>query len=82
MPSESDADMLSKLDIVEEEADEAQFWLELLVYANIARLEATNALTKELQEVISIVVASRRTLKKRIDTLGSSLRESTAEYDA
>lgn len=46
-----------------EEADEMLFWLELLVDAGIARLEQINLPLDEAHQLVSIFVASLRTVK-------------------
>lgn len=61
----STADMIAKLKIVEEEADETLYWLELLVESKImpgARLEP---LMGETNEIVAMTVASIRTLRRR-----------------
>jgi four helix bundle protein len=59
----SNADFVSKLGIVLEEADETLFWLELLVDSGIAHPEKTAPLLREANELVSIFVASLRTVK-------------------
>jgi four helix bundle protein len=57
------ADFTSKLGIVLEEADESHFWLELLVEAGIVSRERVDSALKEANELVSIFVASLRTVK-------------------
>jgi four helix bundle protein len=60
----SKAEFASKLGIVEEEADEAAYWLEVLIEAEmIPRVKVENLL-KEANELVAIVVASLNTVKK------------------
>jgi four helix bundle protein len=59
----STPDFISKLGIVLEEADEAYFWLELLVDAGIVSREKIELSLKEANELVSIFVASLRTVK-------------------
>lgn len=59
----SNADFVSKLGIVLEEADETLFWLELLVDSGVAQPYKTAPLLKEANELVSIFVASLRTAK-------------------
>jgi four helix bundle protein len=59
----STADFTSKLGLVLEEADETLFWLELLVDAGIARREQINLPLDEANQLVSIFVASLRTVK-------------------
>ena len=62
--AKSPADFIFKMGIVEEEADESSFWLELLVEAG--KLDGARAvsLLKECNELVAISVASIRTAKK------------------
>lgn len=66
--AKSSADFINKLKIVEEEADESQFFLELLVAVN--ENDKLNAdlkrLIQESEELVSIVVASIKTARKNI----------------
>jgi four helix bundle protein len=59
----SNADFISKLGIVLEEADETLFWLELLAESGVAQPEKTAPVMKEANELVSIFVASLRTVK-------------------
>lgn len=45
----SQAEFISKIKIVEEEADECQYWIELLVGAEIVSAQSINGLLKEAQ---------------------------------
>lgn len=64
--SRSDAEFIAKLGIVIEEADESQYWLELLVEAEIVRATRLTAVIAELNELLSIFVAARETARSRI----------------
>lgn len=57
--------MIAKLAIVEEEADETLFWLELLTEADIVPSSKLADLTKEADEIVAMVVASIKTLKAK-----------------
>jgi four helix bundle protein len=59
----STADVLAKLAIVEEEADETIYWLELLVEAEIASEARVTPLLKESHEIVAMIVASIKTLR-------------------
>jgi len=61
----STADVLAKLAIVEEEADETIYWLELLIEANIVREARVAELMKETNEIVAMTVASIKTLRGR-----------------
>ena len=60
----SKAEFISKLSIVEEEADETLFWLEVINELNIFSYEKLAELMKENDEILAIVVASIKTAKK------------------
>jgi four helix bundle protein len=62
--AKSPADFIFKMGIVEEEADESSFWIELLLEAEKISGEKVNALLKESNELVAISVASIRTAKK------------------
>lgn len=65
MRAKSNADFINKLKIVEEEADESEFFLELLQKFNQdSSLDADFVrLNKEINELISIFVASLKTAR-------------------
>ena len=56
--------MIAKLKIVEEEADEAKYWLELFKESDY-RMPDLDALLIEAKELLAIVVASIKTLRIR-----------------
>src|SRR5215467_4537137 len=62
----SAADVIAKFRIVEEEADESIYWLELLVESNLVPSTRVEKLLRETDEIIAMTVASIRTLQKRI----------------
>ena len=57
-------DFISKIGIAEEEADETLLWLELIVDANLMEETRVRELIGEVNEIISILAASRITAKK------------------
>lgn len=66
-------DFVAKLGIVLEEADEAQYWLEILQEMKCARSDRIVALMQEANELVSIFVASLNTAKS-VPTLARSPR--------
>jgi four helix bundle protein len=58
----SKAEFHSKLSTVVEESDEAVFWLEILVEAEIVSLNQVDYLLKEGNEILKIVSTSRKTV--------------------
>jgi four helix bundle protein len=61
----SQADFISKMSIVEEEADESLYWMELLVEIKLVRPDLIADLMKEADELLSISVASIKTARSR-----------------
>ena len=59
----STADFISKLSIVEEEADETLFWLELIKEIEIVDKTLLNPLMQENNEIIAIIVSSIKTAR-------------------
>jgi four helix bundle protein len=57
------ADFISKITIVEEEADESAYWIELLIESRIMKKELLNGLLKEANELTAIFTASGNTAK-------------------
>ncbi len=72
----SRADFLAKLSIVEEEADETSYWLELLEELGIGDNERLKQLKDEASQLTAIVVASKKTARAN-GRSGSSIRHST-----
>ena len=63
--AKSTADILHKLAIVEEEADETLYWLELLVEAELVPEAKLKSLMNEVNEIIAMIVASIKTIRDR-----------------
>ena len=61
--AKSTADMLNKLRIVEEEADESGYWLELIAEAELVNPERLRELISEFDQIVAMVVASQKTLR-------------------
>lgn len=59
------ADVISKLAIVEEEADESLYWMELLVEARLVEHDRLADLMQEGEEILAMIVASIKTLRLR-----------------
>ena len=59
----SSADVISKLSIVEEEADESLYWMELLVEAELVSEAELVNLMGEMNEIVAMTVASIKTLR-------------------
>lgn len=61
--AKSKPDFVSKMGIVEEEADETMFWIELLIDAGIVKRGRVAALLAEADEILSITVSSIKTAR-------------------
>jgi len=61
----SQADFVHKLGLVEEEADESLFWLEMVVETELMPSSRVQDLVQEADELTAIFVASRKTAKKK-----------------
>jgi four helix bundle protein len=62
--AKSTVDFINKLKIVEEEADETQYWFEFLEESNLINSNRIDTLKKEVNEIVSILVASIKTAKE------------------
>ena len=60
----SRADMASKLLIVQEETDEAIYWMELLIDGGLVRYEQLRALISEAGQILAMTTASIKTLRR------------------
>jgi four helix bundle protein len=59
----SSADMINKLRIVEEEADESIYWMELLAESGVIPPACLSELMKQADEIVAMTVASIKTLR-------------------
>lgn len=62
--AKSRADFIAKMNIVEEEADETLYWMELLVESKLVNKEQVAALANEANQLLSIIVSSIKTARK------------------
>jgi four helix bundle protein len=63
--AKSTADFISKLAIVEEEADESIYWMELLIEGKIIKKTLLENLMDEANQILSIIVSSVKTMKEK-----------------
>ena len=54
----SRAEFIAKIGVVEEEADETLFWLELIIETGLLPLTKLKPLLREADEIVSIMAAS------------------------
>jgi four helix bundle protein len=59
----STAEFVAKMGIVEEEADESAYWMELLIEGEIVQREVLGDLHTEAGEIVAMAVASIRTAR-------------------
>ena len=62
--SQSKADFINKLSIALKEADETQYWLELLYESSIINENILCSLNNDLKEIIAIITSSIKTAKQ------------------
>ena len=60
----SKAEFAEKLGIVEEDADESLYWMDILIDAEINPMSRLKDLMTEGEEILPIIVASIRTTKE------------------
>lgn len=63
--AKSTPDMIAKLALVEEEADETLYWLELLIASEMMSETRLSELMKEYNEILAMTVSSIKTLRKK-----------------
>lgn len=63
--AKSTADFVHKLTIVEEELDEALYWMDLLVEAELVNKDLLMPLQQEADELLRITVASIKTARAK-----------------
>jgi four helix bundle protein len=66
----SRAEFAAKLGVVEEEADESAFWMEVIIEAGLLERALVQPLLDEAEEIVAIMVSSRKSLN-RTDKLES-----------
>lgn len=64
--AQSRSEFAAKLSIVLEEADESLYWLELIRETNLVKTELLRDITKEANELVAIMLASRKTAKAQL----------------
>src|SRR2546430_14151822 len=76
--AKSTADFIAKMGIVEEEADETLFWLELLEESELVTAAKLAAIKQEADELIAITVTSIKTARRnRADNSALRIPNST-----
>ena len=60
----SDRERYAKLCIVVEEADETQFWLEILVESDLIKIEEVLDIRQEVEEIVKVMTTYKYRLEK------------------
>ena len=64
--AQSKPDFLSKLSIALKEADETQYWLEILFATEYISKENFDSMNSDLNEIIAMLVSSIKSLKSKV----------------
>ena len=67
--AKSDKDFINKLKIVEEEADESMYWLEVFKEILSINPPENERLIQEASELVAITVSSIMTVRKRLENI-------------
>ena len=71
---------MAKLGIVEEEADESAYWLELIIESEMLKKTQVTPLLTEADEITAIISVSRKTVRRKgAGKVASSNRNSKIE---
>lgn len=73
------AEVIAKLSIVLEEADETMYWMEMLIDARIVPESKLDSLMIEANEIVSILVTSLKSLKYRQSRYVRGSKKTSAE---
>lgn len=63
--AQSKTDFISKLNIALKEADETEYWLEVMVKSDLIKENQVEKLVSDLKEIIAILVSSLKTMKSK-----------------
>lgn len=63
--AQTDPDYLTKMNIALKEADETQYWLEVLLRSQYITEEEYNSLDKDLKEIIAMLVSTVKKIKQK-----------------
>ncbi|MFN7946304.1 MAG: four helix bundle protein [Blastocatellia bacterium] len=62
--AKSQADFIAKMGIVEEEADESLYWMELLIEAGLVKQQRLADLMNEASQIVAMTVSSIKTARQ------------------
>ena len=60
----SKSEFVAELGMVEEEADESAFWLEMIIETDLLRAPKVQPLLSEAGEIVAIIASSKKTAAK------------------
>ena len=60
----SRAEFIAKIGVVEEEADESAFWMELIIEAGLMKALSIQSLLDEATQLVAIMAASRKSASR------------------
>ena len=61
----SKTEFISRLGVVEEEADESAFWMEIIIKGGLMRKKLVQPLLQEANELVAIMTDSRKSAARR-----------------
>jgi four helix bundle protein len=61
----SKTEFIARLGVVEEEADESAFWMEMIIESGMMEKKLVEPLLQEASELVAIMTASRKSASKR-----------------
>ena len=64
--AQSDSDFINKLNIALKEADETQYWLEVLRLSEIISLESYDSLNADVTELIAMLISAIKKMKSKL----------------
>src|SRR2546430_14465853 len=70
----SKVEFVSRLGVVEEEADESALWLELIIEGELMKKPLVESLWNEANELVAIMTSSRKSAAKSLRSNGSPKR--------
>ncbi len=77
--AQSLADFINKLNIALKEADETQFWLELLFRTEYINEVEYHSINKDIDEIIAMLTSSIKTNKEKLNSQQNCLLERKSE---
>jgi four helix bundle protein len=70
----SKAEFISRLGVVEEEADESALWLELIMESQLMKKALVEPLWKEADEIVAIMTSSRKSAAQSLTVAKSKIK--------